>query len=177
MFSSKQLLDQDLFRSASWEEKLVMDSITYLPSNLIYRNVLIPLWPQKKIKWPKTASSLTPSRLFLPEPWSKSHLSRLPTGLHSSSVQTVEAAFSLSSGVWSHSLYPGAISHMQARTSTHMHSHILFLEPHAAKVSLLRAFKFLRSFVLPLFCVEYLRMQESQGWKKSEKIPALIQRL
>lgn len=47
-FSSKQLLDQDLFRSASWEEKLVMDSITHLLFNMIYRNVQIPLWPEKK---------------------------------------------------------------------------------------------------------------------------------
>lgn len=127
---------------------------------------------RKKIKQPMTASSLTPSRLC-------QNLN--PRVTSPGFPQTYTAAlFRLLRLLFPSLPVCGLAPRIpepyhtcrHAHTHAHMHSHILFLEPHAVKVSLLRAFRFLSSSVLPLFSVEYLTVQE-----QSEKTPALIWRL
>lgn len=154
-----------------------MDSITHLPCNLIYRSVQIP---QKK-KWINNLWQLP--HLPLQGSFCQNLNPRVTSpgflqGFTAALFRLLRLLFlSLPVCGLAPCIPEPYRTRRHAHTHTHMRSHILFLEPHAVKVSLLRAFKFLSSFVLPLFCVEYLKVQESHGQKKSKRIPALIWRL
>lgn len=144
-----------------------MDSITRLLHNLTYRNVqILLLCLQKIIKQPDSFFTY-PFKTFC----QNLNPRATPPASHKPAQQSCSGCQSCYFSLFQHGLTPPlpepclTCAHTRAHTQVHTHRgtcvhtcrHTLFQEPHAAKVSLLRAFRFLSSCVLPSFCAEYLR--------------------